>query len=148
MTTDPTSEAAALRRSGALIAARLAKGSALVEPEHDEGVALPQLDKPCPNCTGEAGEAMHAQNRADWQAWDERVGLAFADWQSEADLETKIYPDEHAAWLATEEYRLLKQEQPETLAPAGCVECDWRSVVPTTAGRELLAFLRRQGVKS
>lgn len=100
------------------------------------------LDQPCPHCTGEAGDQMRAENRAAWEAWNNRESQGYSRF-----IESYRGLDGWRAWTATPECQALMAEQPEELPASGCVECDWTGVQVTDTGRELLAFLRRHGIR-
>src|SRR6478735_11190476 len=94
---------------------------------------LPPLDEPCTYCTGPAADAERRANAEDWRAWDADEEDAYAKW---ATGRSENYS--YGAWERSDTYRALHDRQPESMAGTGCVECNWTSSRPTSAGRQIL----------
>lgn len=104
------------------------------------GAVLPDLDKPCPDCTP---EEVQKRKAAEYQAWAAEEHEAFQRFDATYEPSWGAFD----AWQSTDTYRELKDREPEP-AGVGCVECDWRQRVLTEAGRQILEFLGRwQGGK-
>lgn len=109
---------------------------------------LPPLDEDCPDCTGPAADADRAANAAAWRAWNADEQQAFEVFTAARREAGHVNPWDPDVWQRTDEYRALRDRQPEQVPERGCIECDYTGRRPTAAGRQILDFLAVHGPKS
>ncbi len=101
---------------------------------------FPPLEVPCPTCTGEAGEKMREEFRADVLAWHEDDQEAYRRFCTSRDG-LVLYED----YRNSPEGKAIYSRNPGELPDKGCFECDYKGVVLTEVGRQLRDFMLRWG---
>jgi hypothetical protein len=106
---------------------------------------LPDLDEPCPDCTGPEADAVRHEIGQAWWAWYAEERKAYTAFVNNP---TRLNSwSAHEQWLCSDIYRTLLARQPETPCKNGCIECDYIGRRPTEAGQQVLAFLAVHGQK-
>jgi hypothetical protein len=105
-------------------------------------ITLPPLDQPCPHCAGPQADAERAANRQAWRQWNTEEQGRYSEFAANFDR-AKNCGGAWDAFQRTDTYRDLLDRRPEDLPDVGCEECDYTGLVPTDAGEQVLAFVRR-----
>ncbi len=101
--------------------------------------ALPQLEEPCPTCNADG--TTFASRRTALIVWTEQKEAAYEEWRA-AKMARGINSWLTSEWQASPEFEALGDPPPRP----GCSGCNFRGVVLTAAGRELVDVLRRHEV--